>query len=405
MNKCVFRKVLGGLVSATSFLFLAVNCFAQYPNGIYAEFNTSMGSYTCRLEYAYAPKAVANFIGLATGQRAWLDLPAGVVRTNPFYNGTTFHRVIAGFMNQGGSPNGLGTDGPGYQFTDEFTPSLRHDGFGVLSMANSGPDSNGSQYFITVSAQPQLNDVHTIFGRLYGGSNVVYAINHVATGSGDKPLTNVVLNSVVIRRVGAAAIGFNISTNGLPTVTNLTTRIARAGTDVSITFSNRLNADNRLYSSENLAQWSGSSLGVESSSPVTNNIVLAPPAPKGFFRMAQVQYSPTLFVSRTVHGKTLTLNFTDGWGTSVIAFNHTGGGAYSWPPDPVGSVLYNWIQDPYRGRFRPIWFQSSGFMMDLHLDYDSAVAGTFKGSIYHAALYPQPAGLIRTISGTFSLTP
>src|SRR5204863_6557561 len=95
--------------------------FAAYTNGIYAEFNTSMGSYTCALYYASAPKAVANFIGLATGQRAWVDQPSGHVKKGAFYNGIIFHRVIGGFMIQGGSPNQLGTDGPGYAFTDQFT--------------------------------------------------------------------------------------------------------------------------------------------------------------------------------------------------------------------------------------------------------------------------------------------
>ena len=154
MNKDVIHKLAAGLTClalATGFIPTA---FAQ-GDGIYADFSTSLGGFTCRLEYAVAPKAVANFIGLATGQRAWLELPTGRVRTDAFYNGLTFHRVIAGFMSQGGSPNGQGTDGPGYSFVDEFNSGLRHDGFGVLSMANSGPDSNGSQFFITVSAQPQ----------------------------------------------------------------------------------------------------------------------------------------------------------------------------------------------------------------------------------------------------------
>src|SRR5262245_12107619 len=151
MIRILFQLLRGVFLTIAVLAVCVSSATAQYTNGIYAEFNTSMGSYTCRLEHALAPKAVANFIGLATGQRAWLDLPSGLVHTNPFYNGTTYHRVIAGFMNQGGSRNALGTDGPGYQFVDEFAISLRHDGFGVLSMANAGPDSNGSQYFITVS--------------------------------------------------------------------------------------------------------------------------------------------------------------------------------------------------------------------------------------------------------------
>src|SRR2546423_15659940 len=115
-----------GFLRRTGFVFiLALVCGNAFiargqGEGIFAEFNTSMGSFTCRLEYAVAPRTVANFIGLATGQRPWLDIPSGQVRTNPFYNGTLFHRVISNFVNQGGSPNGLGTDGPGYPFRDEF---------------------------------------------------------------------------------------------------------------------------------------------------------------------------------------------------------------------------------------------------------------------------------------------
>ena len=169
LKMAFLRRVARAAALVASFFICGSVGFAQYTNGIYAEFDTGMGSYTCRLEYAIAPKAVANFIGLATGQRSWLDLPSGAVKTNPFYNGTTFHRVIAGFMNQGGSPNGQGTDGPDYSFVDEFKPSLRRDAFGVLFLANFAPDSNGSQYFITVEPTPWLNDVHTMLGRSYGG--------------------------------------------------------------------------------------------------------------------------------------------------------------------------------------------------------------------------------------------
>jgi peptidyl-prolyl cis-trans isomerase A (cyclophilin A) len=386
------------LVLSTMFCWLvAFNGLAQYTNGIYAEFNTSMGSYTCRLEYALAPKTVANFIGLATGQRAWLDLSSGVVNTNPFFDGTTFHRVITGFMNQGGSPNGLGTDGPGYQFTDEFTPSLRHDGLGVLSMANSGPDSNGSQYFITVSAQPHLDDVHTVFGRLYGGSNIVYAINHVATDANNKPLTNVVLHSVTIRRIGAAALGFDITTNGLPEVTSLQASIARAGTNLSLTFSNRVNTDNRLYISTNLANWTGSSLGIETSSSLTNTLFLNVVAPRQFFRLAQVQYPPTLYVPRNLFGRTFTLNFSGGNGTFAFNFDALGGGTYSWTLGSPGAIAgYYWIQDPYRGRLRPILLENYPYHMELHLDYDTSTAGTFRGTAYYGNF---------VVSGTFTSSP
>ena len=124
-------------------LALSTLAAAGQTNGIYADFTTTRGSFTCQLNYTNAPRTTANFIGLATGQRAWLDLTTGRARTNAFYNGLIFHRVIAGFMNQGGSPNGMGTDGPGYVIKDEFSRYLVFTNFGVLAMANSGPNSAG----------------------------------------------------------------------------------------------------------------------------------------------------------------------------------------------------------------------------------------------------------------------
>jgi peptidyl-prolyl cis-trans isomerase A (cyclophilin A) len=384
-----------GLLAA--FLIYTPTTHAQYTNGIYAEFNTSMGSFTCRLEYVVAPKACANFIGLATGQRSWLDLPSGVVKTNPFYDGTTFHRVIAGFMNQGGSRNAMGTDGPGYAFVDEFSASLRHDRFGVLSMANSGPDSNGSQYFITVSAQPQLNDVHTVFGRLYGGSNVVYAINHVATGGNDKPLTNVVINSVAIRRVGTAALAFDIHAQGLPIVTNLNLRVTKSGPSVSLSFSNRLGADTRLYSSTNLNQWTAQPLGIEITAPPPGLVLQNANLPAAFFRAAQVQYASSTFAPKQVVGRTLTLVFSPGGpGTIVHTFTTTNTGTYTWSGGGPGTIDdYTWSQEAYNGKLWPIYY--SGIVpMTLTLNFDNATSGTFKGTAYTSPF-------ITPVSGTFQL--
>ena len=397
MNNFIVR--LGGCVAGliAAFLVYTPNCHAQYTNGIYAEFNTSMGSFTCRLEYALAPKACANFIGLATGQRSWLDLPSGVVKTNPFYDGTTFHRVIAGFMNQGGSRNALGTDGPGYAFIDEFSASLRHDRFGILSMANSGPDSNGAQYFITVSAQAQLNDVHTVFGRLYGGSNVVYAINHVATGANDKPLVNVVMNSIAIRRVGTAAQAFDINAQGLPIVTNLNLQLAKSGDNVSLTFSNRLSADTRLYTSTNLNQWTAQPLGIEITAPPPGMVVQTANLPNAFFRAAQVQYASSTFAPKQVVGRTLTLVFSPGGpGTIVHTFTNTTSGTYTWSMGSSGVITdYAWSQEAFNGKLWPIYY-STIVPMTLSLNFNNATSGTFKGTAYTT---PFPT----SVSGTFQL--
>jgi cyclophilin family peptidyl-prolyl cis-trans isomerase len=380
-------------------LFPAVGRVAAQTDGIFAEFNTSMGSFTCRVEYAKAPKASANFIGLATGQRAWLDLPLGLVKTQAFYNGLTFHRVIAGFMNQGGSPNGQGTDGPGYSFVDEFDSTLRHDEFGVLSMANSGPDSNGSQFFVTAGPTPWLNDVHTIFGKLVGGSNVVYAINHVVTDANNKPLTNVLLQSVVIRRVGAAAQAFDIHAQGLPDVNGLPSAIQHNGTNVTLSFSNSLNRDNRLYGSTNLSTWTGTKLGIETASPVPGGLILIPAAPQRFYRMAQISYPDSLYVPRNVVNRAITLNFSATYGTIVLQPNGVGSGVYTQNGGPTNAILsYSWIQDPYRGRLNPIYFAGVNPMV-LHLDYDSPNAGTFKGMAY-----PTPTNAI-AVQGGFTSSP
>ena len=185
--------------------------------GIHADFHTSLGDFSVLLHPVEAPQAVANFIGLAEGGRSWIDPTTGaVVSGKPFYNGLVFHRVIRGFMNQGGCPLGDGSSGPGYSFRDEFNPALTHDRAYRLSMANSGPNSNGSQFFITAAATPWLDGVHTVFGTVESGTQVVDAINGVSTGVNDKPLVPVVILTVGIRRVGAEAASFNPASQGLP---------------------------------------------------------------------------------------------------------------------------------------------------------------------------------------------
>jgi len=367
---------------------------AGQPNGIYADFTTSLGSFTCQLDYTNAPRTVANFVGLATGERAWLDLPTGRARTNAFYNGLTFHRVIAGFMNQGGSPNGQGTDGPGYYFPDEFNTNLVFDSYGVLAMANSGPNSDGSQFFITVAPYGYGNNNYTIFGRVVSGSNVVYAINHVATGANDKPLTDVVIQQVNIRRVGAAAQAFNIHAHRLPLVTNQFLRITNRTGQVSLGFTNRPFAENRLYSSTNLSAWTAEYLGIESATPGTNTLYRAKDAPRKFFRMAQVQY--TSVAPETLYGRTLTLNFTVGPGLITIIFNSSGGGTYTWAGGAPGTVLYVWDQEPYGGSLWPI--QYSGVVpMTLLLDFKTSTAGAMSGTAY----FGEETG---SVFGTFSLS-
>ena len=154
---------------------------------LYATLHTNAGDIRLQLFPNHAPKTVRNFVELAEGTREWADPRTGARQAKPLYDGTTFHRVIPGFMAQGGDPTGTGRGGPGYQFGDEFHPDLRHNGAGVLSMANAGPGTNGSQFFITYSATPHLDDRHSVFGRVVEGTDVLNSIRERDPGRDPNP--------------------------------------------------------------------------------------------------------------------------------------------------------------------------------------------------------------------------
>jgi peptidyl-prolyl cis-trans isomerase A (cyclophilin A) len=167
---------------------------------VYADFSTTEGDFTVLLHEQEAPNTVANFIGLADGSREWTDPRTNQKVRQPYYDGVLFHRVIDGFMIQGGDPLGQGVGGPGYTFADEFHPKLRHDKAGILSMANRGPNTNGGQFFITLAPTPHLDDRHAVFGEVTDGLDVVQRIGRTRTGAGDRPVTDIAINSVRIRR-------------------------------------------------------------------------------------------------------------------------------------------------------------------------------------------------------------
>jgi peptidyl-prolyl cis-trans isomerase A (cyclophilin A) len=165
-----------------------------------ATLTTSQGTITIRLFPDHAPKTVRNFVELAEGGREWTDPRTRQVTKDKLYDGTIFHRVIPQFMIQGGDPLGNGTGGPGYKFADEIHPDLTFDRPYLLAMANAGPGTNGSQFFITVVPTYWLNGKHTIFGEVVSGKDVVDAIASTATRPGDRPVTDVVVQSVAITR-------------------------------------------------------------------------------------------------------------------------------------------------------------------------------------------------------------
>ncbi|MGA2725131.1 MAG: peptidylprolyl isomerase [Bryobacteraceae bacterium] len=160
-------------------------------NHMYAAFDTTEGKFKIELFAAQAPRTVENFVSLAEGAKTG----------KPFYDGTIFHRVIPDFMIQGGDPQGTGRGGPGYRFADEFHPELKHSKPGILSMANAGPNTNGSQFFITVAATPFLDNRHSVFGEVTEGYDVVKKISQAPRNAQDRPLKEVRVNSVKIERV------------------------------------------------------------------------------------------------------------------------------------------------------------------------------------------------------------
>jgi peptidyl-prolyl cis-trans isomerase A (cyclophilin A) len=171
---------------------------------LYATLQTSKGEVRIRLFPNHAPKTVANFVGLADGSQAWTDPGSRQkVEGRPLYSGTIFHRVIPGFMIQGGDPLGNGRGGPGYEFKDEFHPELSFDRPYLLAMANAGPGTNGSQFFITVANTPHLNRRHTIFGEVVSGEDVVDAIANTPTDRSDRPREDVVIERVDIERTNS----------------------------------------------------------------------------------------------------------------------------------------------------------------------------------------------------------
>jgi cyclophilin family peptidyl-prolyl cis-trans isomerase len=182
-------------------------------DGLYSVVETNKGTIVLQLHYDKVPVTVANYVGLATGNIAWIDPKTKERRNDPFYDGLTFHRIIKDFMVQGGCPLGSGSGGPGYQFSDEFHPDLKHSGPGILSMARtSQPGTNGSQFFLTLKATPWLDNKHSVFGKLVEGMEVLKLIGGSETqGARGSPLEKIVMNKVTIHRVGEKAKAWDIS--------------------------------------------------------------------------------------------------------------------------------------------------------------------------------------------------
>ncbi|MBI6116510.1 peptidylprolyl isomerase [Salegentibacter maritimus] len=189
-------------------VFTMFACNDEYPeleDGMYAEFKTNYGTFVAELFYEETPITVSSFVSLAEGTNKMVD---STYKGKNYYNGLTFHRIIDGFVIQGGDPTGTGSGGPGYKFPDEIVDSLSHDSKGILSMANAGPGTNGSQFFVTLAPTQNLDGRHTVFGKIVKGQDVVDSIGKVETGPQDKPIKTVTMEEVNIIRKGKDAKNF-----------------------------------------------------------------------------------------------------------------------------------------------------------------------------------------------------
>lgn len=361
-------------------LLLAAPLWAQ----IYADFTVSqggspLGTFRARLDHDKAPRTCASFIGLATGSRQWLDLTTGAFRSGvPFYDGLTFHRLDHDFVIQGGSRNGLGTDGPGYTIQDEFHAGLRHSGRYILSMANTGdPGTGGSQFFITLGAAGHLDDKHSVFGEVISGKSIIDAFAddvQFPTDLGDRPLTPIVMESVVIS--GPDLAGFNIHDPvlRLPMAQSMPPtsifKDSNANT-VTLTFDQEAGREYQIFYSSNLTGWTRWIKRTSGSNATAADFILPATitADQFFVRMPAFDYSllPAVTDAVVANGRILTLSDRLG---NWIEMTFDGAGAGTWT-DSIGNsgaltsvTLYDYIQSGLYD-IPPNWIAIGGLVVNF----------------------------------------
>ncbi len=369
-------------VAMIAVLVCAGSSLAELGDGLYAAFDTSMGSFTCRLDYAEAPLTCANFAGLAEGSQHWLDPETGSIRSDPFYDGLIFHRVIDDFMIQGGCPLGNGTSGPGYAIPDEFSTSLTHSGAGILSMANSGPDSGGSQFFITLKNTDWLDNKHAVFGEVVDGMDVVFGIGAVDVDA-ERPLVDVTIEQINILRIGTEAENFNPMDQPLPGVMPLPLDISNtpSGLVVSVVASNL--CKDAVYEKETLASWIDWT-GIETNYWQTGGEVWSAPATTNqatqFFKGTRIFHPQA--TTALIAGHTIVLdNFSNPIHLSptddrkgTCSFGGDSGNITEWGFDPAYCGFY-FYTDIY-------------LYLSLDFHYTTSTNGTYDGSYWSDGWQP-----------------
>jgi cyclophilin family peptidyl-prolyl cis-trans isomerase len=360
----------------------------------------------CKLEHELVPRTVANFVGLAEGSRAWVNFQRGGRSRKPFYDGLTFHRVVTSpepFIIQSGSPNGVGTDGPGYTFRDEFDPALRHSEAGVLSMANSGLNSNGAQFFVTLNATTHLDDAHNVFGVLVGAPDLA-VVQTIQQGD--------VIDRVTITRNGGAALAFDADAHGLPSVEEAGPILTPTQSGFELAYQRNDDAEYYLFHTDDFSDWR-QILGKEfyfdppTQSPRDVSSFTAGKSEK-FFNATRVQYPDALITPAVGAGKRIA--FTDSTGFT-FTFDLTGAttGAYETslvPSDPPFDITsYSWNREAYRGHLTGavsgLAFANGTdpvVTLNLSLDFGAPTSGALRGYLESVARQRL------TLNGTFTLS-
>ena len=376
---------------------------------LYADVTTTMGDFTLELFYEESPKTVANFVSLAEGSRKWIDPVTGIVQVNkPYFDGIIFHRVIDAFMNQVGSPQGTGSDGPGYTFQDEVDNGLLHDEPYLLSSANSGPHTNGSQFFITVVVTNWLDGIHTVFGKVSSGTDVIDAINDVDVGKifngnfdSTRPVVDVSITSVVIRREGPEANAFDVTAQGLPEVEQAELGIESSESGLNLTVDQASGTSLEVFQSSDMVTWNSQSRHLDSVSLPSSGIGVPVDQSQEFFRSVIIDW-PTeanfpsdltgwsIGIESPLNGLNLTLNFSDeptlfleGNGTFLINMESS-----SIDTDGYGVTLFIYTDGLVPFRFR--------LGSDLPIN-SSAPSGRMTGTAYTANRI--------SLSGGFTMAP
>lgn len=381
-------------------------------DGIYALFDTSKGQFTARLEYELAPISCASFVGLAEGSiNVWEDVN-GTAINFPFFDGLIFHNVVKDFYIQSGDPNGDGTGGPGYAFPDEVHPDLKHDSAGTLSMANSGPNSNGSQFFITLAPEPHLDGLHNVFGKVIEGMENVQTIGDVETDANATPTTDVSINTVTILRVGEAAQAFNPRLYLFPIMSAADIQLRhQPNVGPVLRIVGQEKSRYVVSSSSDLQTWQDTAyLAGDFAKSRTHEVLitenLSAENPRKFLRAAQIQGH----LSANANGGTLVVTSEEGAYVETIDFSSGFKGLYSLPDDSW-VIEYRWYQISETRTQVFITFIGTNAttpIIQYFLDWTDETSGTvyIRDATPNLPVDPQPGDKDDYIlQGTFTYTP